>query len=150
MFLYLYLNKYNYKLKEDSEFEINISSAMRNQFLSVVGDKEALMKSEDIDFRDLLFLIEKPKSEMKQLLKFSHDRFKKKVEYLQVVKILTDYKKNKDTNATNAKMNVNRTVHRVGTQGLEIIGSFSSPQMTPEPPTPTATITVTPLPANEY
>lgn len=75
---------YNKYIKTECELELNISSEMRQELTDILYDKDRLMTI-NVNFNDLMKLIEKPKIEMKLLLECSHSRFKLKAEYENVI-----------------------------------------------------------------
>ena len=78
---------YEKYFKIGSKLEINISSGVRKELKNILSDKEKLMEQVDVKLNDLLLLFEKPKNEMRLLLKYSHIRFKRKAEYTKIVEM---------------------------------------------------------------
>ena len=68
--------------------EINISGELRQQMDQILSDLDALIQNEVIGIKELYEWFEKPKMEMRLLLLFSLNRFKKEKSFDQVRKIL--------------------------------------------------------------
>ena len=80
---------YGKYIETGSELEINISGTLRKQLKNILADKEKLMENINVSLNDLLSLFEKPKTEMRMLLNYSHSRFKQKAEYSKIVEVFS-------------------------------------------------------------
>ena len=67
-------------IESGSEFEVNIPSGLRSDFMST-------LQKQNINWGDLMLLLERWKQEMRMLLMYSFGRFKKTAEFDQIIKI---------------------------------------------------------------
>ncbi len=75
----------------DSEYEINISSAEKGRFYSILGDADRLLSADDTMTKEQLFFLFEPcKMAMIQLLQYSLSRMKHQPQYAKMVQIFDE------------------------------------------------------------